>query len=212
MLDLRFGSHWEGWNLIERLGFISFLLAVFGLVLAIVPYFDDTSSKDTSVTSEPLTRYYSIEAMREEANGFNRAYLEMLKEIDSFIENEVKADLNVTPDSEWRFEYEVSLLNQDMGGLDLNNDGYPELVVEVPIFCGSGGCQFEIYSFDRKSKTINSIGSLPVSNYHLTGRTIEGWAVISGKWKMGACESIISLYTFNQGQYKEESSKTEKYC
>lgn len=197
-------EQWQKWSLPSKLTLIGTLSGVIGLIITL---------RSMIFTSDPQIivqkKYYSINEMRKDVAGFNTAYLKLIKDTEQVLE---KIKTRNDPSNDWRYKFEVKLLKSDAGGADLNGDGLPEMYIDLPINCGTGGCTSDIYTFNKDQNTMQHIGQLPTRNFQLAGTSLEGWATIQGSWRLGACEHIDSFYTFQNGTYVEESTQEINDC
>lgn len=162
---------------------------------------------------DKIQRFHSIDDMRKNLEGFGNEYINLTSEIKNLVDEEHKKFGEDSTNGEWPYSYEISLLGQNNYGVDLNNDGIPEIVVDIGLYCmGNGGCTSPMYSFDNETKKFSNIGQINIRNYEISDIKVNGWLMFHDYWRMGACERIKSTYYHKDNVYKLETKKTINIC
>lgn len=196
-------KQFKAWTLPNKASLVGLWFGAIGLAISIYSMF----VSDENV----IKRFNSINDMRENLEGFNSEYLDFASEFVNLVEAERKSD-DGSP-GEWPYTYEITLLGQNDYGIDSNEDGAPELVVDVGLNCmGNGGCASPIYAFNLEKGKLLRIGEINTRNYGISEIKVNGWLMLHDTWKSGLCDRIKTTYSYGENGYIPESEETINLC
>ena len=92
------------------------------------------------------------------------------------------------------FEYVVEFPNSTIEIVDINFDGYLDLLVAAWEFCGSGGCEHEMFLFDPYTMTFvkdEQISGLNITIDSYSSRVVVGHS-------SGACNGFSTTYRWEE--------------
>ncbi len=196
-------KQYKSWSLPSKATLVSLWVGTIALILTIYTLFFPLS--------KAVKRFNSINDMRMNLEGFNSEYLDLVSKYEGLVEDKRKSyggDFGT-----WPLTFDILLLGENNYGVDLNEDGVPEIQVYVGFDCmGTGGCFSSIYSFNLDSKKLVRIAGVNIRNYYVSDVKIDGWFVLHDFWRLGACEELKSTYSFRGGEYIVESKETINHC
>ncbi|WP_117232824.1 hypothetical protein [Vibrio maerlii] len=166
-------------------------------------------SSEAAMQSDPIKRYTSIESMQQEVPGFTNAFETLEVDIGHWFEEQFGQVL----EKPFSSAYSIDVLHSDKGNaFDLNQDGLPELMLSSHLFCGTGGCTTDIYTFNQETEAFEVIGNVSTRNLEPTGQTINDWLALKATWKNGMCSRTEFEYVYQNGEYVISQQNDVELC
>jgi len=201
---------WKSWSVPSKLTFIGFW--VFGMpsfvwmIFSIYVTIYSEKAVEAVEGNSGIYNYKTLSELERNIPNFKLAKENIDIDIDKLLK---KSDKEL--DKIENFELEV--LGSNDAPFDLNYDGLTEFNVYTLDHCGAtGNCAYHILSYDVKSANFFYVGELFGNSVNLTGKSINGWQELVTTYRMGACESIVTFYTYFDGWYKKTSEENKNLC
>lgn len=136
-------------------------------------------------------------------------FAQNMSEKKAVLEQIVRDDSNVKEDVDQEGGVDSSLRRVSITKADLNNDGQPELIVDLSyIGCGVSNCPFYIY---RKSENKYDLLLSGAGTSHLKLKTkTNGYNDFLSQGHSSSTDTYVIIYKFESGRYKAKTCWTRQ--